>query len=252
MRKKIVAGNWKMNLNAKEAKKLAKELVAYTDENKVECSVIISPSFVNLASVKKITKGSAVKVAAQNMHQEDSGAYTGEISAGMLDAIGIKKVILGHSERRQYFGETDEILAKKVRKALDNGFQVIFCNGETLDQRKDGSYFDVVTKQTEVALFDLSPKEIEEIVIAYEPVWAIGTGETATAEQAQEMHAHLRGIIAKKYGQEVADKVRILYGGSCKPSNAEELFSKPDVDGGLIGGAALTAADFIGIIKAAK
>ncbi len=254
MRKKIVAGNWKMNLNAKEAKKLIKGIAKYTEKNKKKlgCKVIIAPSFTNLALAKKAASGTGIKVAAQNMHQADNGAYTGEISADMLKSIKVRKVILGHSERRQYFGETDALLAEKVRKAIDNKFQVIFCNGETLEQRKDGSYFDVVTTQTQKALFGLSAEEVQKVVIAYEPVWAIGTGETATADQAQEMHAHLRKVLADQYGQEVADSISILYGGSVKPDNAQEIFSKPDVDGGLIGGAALKAEDFIEIIKACK
>ncbi len=254
MRNKIVAGNWKMNLNTKETKKLIKEISKYTEKNKknLGCKVIISPSYTNLVTAKKHTSGTGIKVAAQNMHQADNGAFTGEISTDMLKSIKVRKVILGHSERRQYFGETDELLEKKVRKAIDAGLQVIFCNGETLEQRKDGSYFDVVTKQTKKALFDLTAEEMKKVVIAYEPVWAIGTGETATAEQAQEMHAHLRKILADKYGQEVADSISILYGGSVKPANAVEIFSKPDVDGGLIGGAALKAEDFIEIIKACK
>ncbi len=254
MRKKIVAGNWKMNLNAKEAKKLIKEITAYTETNKKElgCKVVIAPSFTNLSAAKKQTSGTGIKVAAQNMHQADNGAYTGEVSADMLRSIKVRRVILGHSERRQYFGETDELLAEKVRKAIDSGFQVIFCNGETLEQRKEGSYFDVVTGQTKKALFGLSADELKKVVIAYEPVWAIGTGETATADQAQEIHAHLRKVLADEYGQEVADSISILYGGSVKPANAEEIFSKPDVDGGLIGGAALNAEDFIEIIKACR
>ena len=254
MRKKIVAGNWKMNLNSKEAKKLIKGISKYTESNKKDlgCKVIISPSYTNLALAKKQASGTGIKVAAQNMHEATHGAYTGEISANMLKSIKIRNVILGHSERRQYFGENDDLLALKVRQAIDSGLRVIFCNGETLDQRKDGSYFDVVTKQTEIALFGLSKEEIKKVVIAYEPVWAIGTGETATAEQAQEIHAHLRGVLAKKYGQEIADSISILYGGSVKPANAKEIFSKPDVDGGLIGGAALKAEDFIEIIKACK
>ncbi len=254
MRKKIVAGNWKMNLNAKEAKKLIKEITAYTANNKKElgCKVIIAPSFTNLSAAKKQTSGTGIKVAAQNMHQADHGAYTGEVSADMLRSIKVRRVILGHSERRQYFGETDELLAEKVRKAIDFGFQIIFCNGETLKQRKEGSYFDVVTEQTKKALFGLSADELKKVVIAYEPVWAIGTGETATADQAQEIHAHLRKVLTDQYGQETANSISILYGGSVKPDNAEEIFSKPDVDGGLIGGAALSAEDFIEIIKACR
>jgi len=252
MRKKIVAGNWKMNLNAKEAKKLIKEIAAYTEVYKksMACQVVIAPSFTNLASAKKQASGTGIKVAAQNMYQVESGAYTGEVSADMLKSIKVRKVILGHSERRQYFGETDEIIAQKVRRAIDSGFQVIFCNGETLEQRRTGIYFDVVREQTEKALFKLSSEEIKRVIIAYEPIWAIGTGETATAEQAQEMHAYVRTLLAKKYGQPVAEDISILYGGSVKPANAREIFSKLDVDGGLIGGASLKAAEFIEIIKA--
>jgi triosephosphate isomerase len=197
-----------------------------------------------------VAEGSVVEIAAQNMHQEKSGAYTGEISAEMLTSIGLKSVVLGHSERREYFGESDALLAEKVNAALANGLEVIFCFGEVLEDRKSGNHFSVVESQISNALFHLEAAAWGSIVLAYEPVWAIGTGETATAEQAQEMHAFIRKIVADKYDAALAQEVSILYGGSCKPGNAKEIFSKEDVDGGLIGGAALQAEDFIAIIEA--
>ena len=251
MRTKIVAGNWKMNNDKKESRKLIKDLKKAIKKQKLKNTrVIVAPTFVNLSSSIKTAKKSKIEVVAQNMHQAKNGAYTGEISADMLKAIGIKTVILGHSERRTYFNETDESLAAKVDAILENDLETIFCFGELLEDRKSDNHFAVVESQLSNALFHLGADAWKSIVLAYEPVWAIGTGETASAEQAQEMHAFIRSIIEKKYNKEVADAVSILYGGSVKPANAEEIFSKPDVDGGLIGGAALNVDDFTGIIKA--
>ncbi len=251
MRSKIVAGNWKMNKNVTESKALAEGLVSELKGVSLDNTrVIVAPTFINLTTVLGATEGSAVEVAAQNMHQEASGAYTGEISADMLTSTGIKSVILGHSERREYFGEDEALLAKKTDAALANGLEVIYCFGEVKEEREANTQEQVVAKQISEALFHLDAAAWSNIVLAYEPVWAIGTGLTASAEQAQEMHAFIRGFVADKYGADVANNVSILYGGSCKPSNAEEIFSKPDVDGGLIGGASLVAADFAAVIKA--
>jgi len=250
MRKQIVAGNWKMNKNIQESTQLADEIVGNAKELNLDSTrVILAPTFVNLSEVIKVTDGSKVEVAAQNMHQAKSGAYTGEISAEMLTSIGLKTVILGHSERREYFGETDEILASKVDAALANNLEVVFCFGEVLEDRKSNNHFKVVESQIKNGLFHLESSVWKNIVLAYEPVWAIGTGETASPEQAQEMHAFIRKIVADKYNSEVAENVSILYGGSVKPSNAKEIFSKKDVDGGLIGGAALNSNDFISLVK---
>ena len=250
MRNKIVAGNWKMNKNVQESTQLASEIVAEVKGlNLDNTRVIITPTFVNLSEVVKVAKDSAVEVAAQNMHQAKSGAFTGEISAEMLTSLGLKTVILGHSERREYFGETDAVLAEKVDAALANGLEVIFCFGEVLEDRKAGNHFKVVESQIKNGLFHLSADAWKNIVLAYEPVWAIGTGETASPEQAQEMHAFIRKIVADKYNVEVAENVSILYGGSVNPGNAKEIFSKKDVDGGLIGGAALKPDSFIALVK---
>ncbi|MDP4600958.1 MAG: triose-phosphate isomerase [Polaribacter sp.] len=251
MRKKIVAGNWKMNNGVKETSQLirkVKKSIANLDLNNVR--VIVTPSFVNLAGAIKGAKDSKIEVAAQNMHQEKNGAFTGEISAEMLQAIGVKTVILGHSERRQYFGEDDELIARKIDAALANNLEVIFCFGELLEQRKLDNHLLEVGSQLKNTLFHLKAEDFKNIILAYEPVWAIGTGETASPEQAQEMHAFVRNVLAKKFGKETADSLSILYGGSVKASNAEEIFSKEDVDGGLIGGASLIAEDFVAIIKA--
>jgi triosephosphate isomerase len=251
MRSKIVAGNWKMNKDLIGSKELTNGLVAgFKGKNLNNTRVVVAPTFVNLTAVKEAAEGSVIEVAAQNMHQEKSGAYTGEISAEMLTSIGLKSVVLGHSERREYFGESDALLAEKVNAALANGLEVIFCFGEVLEDRKSGNHFSVVEAQVSNALFHLDATAWGSIVLAYEPVWAIGTGETATAEQAQEMHAFIRKIVADKYDVALSQEVSILYGGSCKPGNAKEIFSKEDVDGGLIGGAALQAEDFIAIIEA--
>lgn len=251
MRTKIVAGNWKMNNDKDATKKLIKSLdKSIKGLSLKNTRVIVAPTFVNLSSAVKKAKKTKIEVVAQNMHQAKNGAYTGEISADMLKSIGIKTVILGHSERRTYFNETDAALAAKVDAILANDLETIFCFGELLEDRKSDNHFAVVESQISNALFHLEAGAWKSIVLAYEPVWAIGTGETASAEQAQEMHAFIRSIVAKKYNAEVAENVSILYGGSVKPANAEEIFSKPDVDGGLIGGAALNVDDFTGIIKA--
>jgi triosephosphate isomerase len=251
MRTKIVAGNWKLNYDKEQSKKVIKELKKAIKNNPLDNTrVIVAPTFVNLASAVKAAKKSEIEVVAQNMHQAANGAFTGEVSADMLKAIGVGTVILGHSERRTYFNETAAALAEKVNTILEKGMETIFCFGELLEDRKSDHHFAVVESQLKDGLFHLEAKDWKHIILAYEPVWAIGTGETASAEQAQEMHAFIRGIIEKEYTKEVADAVSILYGGSVKPSNAEEIFSKPDVDGGLIGGAALNVADFTGIINA--
>jgi len=249
MRRKIVAGNWKMNKNVIEAQQLMTQLLNYKNDNTTNCEVWIAPPSLYLMMAKDIFEKEEIGVFSQDMSEFESGAYTGEISTDMLESIDINGSLIGHSERRQYHGENDETCNKKVKLALDKGLIPVYCNGETLEQRKAGQHLDIVKTQTETALFTLSAEEIKKVVIAYEPVWAIGTGETASPEQAQEIHSHIRGIIAEKYGQEVADEVSILYGGSVKPDNAKEIFSQPDIDGGLVGGAALKLEDFSKIIE---
>lgn len=247
MRSKIVAGNWKMNKDLAETEVLLAELSAKLPDTKAE--VMVAPTFVNLSAAVDKLKSSSIEVIAQNMHFAENGAYTGEISANMLLGIGVDTVIIGHSERRAYFGETDEILAKKVVAALAKNMRVMFCFGEELEDRKSGNHFKIVESQLKNALFSLDASAWSKIILAYEPVWAIGTGETASPEQAQEMHAFIRKTITNAYDAGIANNVSILYGGSVKPNNAVEIFSKPDVDGGLIGGASLVADDFIEIIK---
>ena len=247
MRKQIVAGNWKMNKTESETTQLIEELKKQDLKSGVE--VFIAPTFVNLSAAVKMTKDSSIYVSAQNMHQSASGAFTGEISSTMLLDIGVQHVILGHSERRAYFGETDELLKEKVQAALKAGLHIIFCFGEELDDRKSETHFDVVKKQLSAALFDLDAKQWQKIVLAYEPVWAIGTGETASPEQAQEMHAFIRSLILENYDSSCANAVSILYGGSVKPANATKIFAQTDVDGGLIGGASLQAEDFAAIVN---
>ncbi|QMU65563.1 MAG: triose-phosphate isomerase [Flavobacteriaceae bacterium] len=250
MGKNIVAGNWKMNNNVTETSALIEDLKMAIRDFDTNTRVIISPSFVNLNLARENTKNTVIEVAAQNMHQAKNGAYTGEVSANMLTNIGIKSVILGHSERRTYFKEDDMLLTQKVKAALENHLEVIFCFGEHLEDRKSGNHFSVVESQLKNTVFHLDANAWKNIVLAYEPVWAIGTGETASPEQAQEMHAFIRGLLKEAYTNEVAENVSILYGGSVKPANAVEIFSKEDVDGGLIGGASLNAGDFTAIIKA--
>ncbi|MDG0967875.1 MAG: triose-phosphate isomerase [Flavobacteriaceae bacterium] len=247
MRKHIVAGNWKMNKTQTETVELINELKQQDLDANV--GVYISPAFVNLSKAVALTADGNIQVAAQNMHQSPNGAFTGEIAVNMLQDIGVNHVILGHSERRAYFGETDELLREKVQVALDVDMEVIFCFGEELNERKEGTHFDVVKKQLTTALFALDVSAWRNIVLAYEPVWAIGTGETASPEQAQEMHAYIRSLIEDHYGVKCADDVSILYGGSVKPANAAEIFAQPDVDGGLIGGASLNATDFAAIVN---
>ena len=247
MRKKIVAGNWKMNNSKAETAALIADLKAKGSFNGVE--VKVAPTAIHLAQAVEELSDSAIEVIGQNMHQATNGAYTGEISAAMLQSIGVNSVILGHSERRAYFNETDEALAEKVNTAVAHDMEVIFCFGEELEDRKNERHFEVVASQLKKALFHLEAAAWKNIVLAYEPVWAIGTGETASPEQAQEMHAFIRNLIQESYGTSVAENVAILYGGSVKPANAQEIFSKPDVDGGLIGGAALKADDFFAIVQ---
>lgn len=252
MRKKIVAGNWKMNLNLQEGVALATELNAALTADKPNCDVVICTPFIHLASVAAVLDAQIIGLGAENCADKEKGAYTGEVSAEMVKSTGAQYVILGHSERRAYYGETAEILKEKVNLALANGLKVIFCIGEVLEEREADKQNEVVKAQLAGSLFDLTAEQFSNIILAYEPVWAIGTGKTATAEQAEEMHAFIRTTIAEKFGAEAAENVSILYGGSCKPSNAKEIFAKPDVDGGLIGGAALKCADFKGIIDAWK
>lgn len=247
MRKKIVAGNWKMNTTVPEGIELAKAVAAKSAELPENVGLIVAPPFTHLAAVAEAIKGSRIELSAQNCADHEKGAYTGEVSVDMLKSVGCKWTILGHSERRQYYGETDEKLVVKVRLALAGGLGVILCVGENLEQREAGKHFDVVKEQIENVLFNFTAEELKNIVIAYEPVWAIGTGKTATAEQAEEIHAYIRKVLAGKFGKEAAEETTILYGGSCKPSNAAELFAMKDIDGGLIGGAALKPDDFIGI-----
>ena len=249
MRKNIVAGNWKMNTVA-EGVALAKEVNEALKAEKANCDVVICVPFTHLCPVAAVIDQTVLGLGAENCADHTSGAYTGEVSASMVASTTAKYVILGHSERRQYYGETSETLREKVALALANGLKPIFCIGEVLAERENGTYNEVVRRQVEEGLFNLSAEDFGKIILAYEPVWAIGTGKTATAEQAEDMHAFIRGVIAEKYGKEVAENTSILYGGSCKPSNAAELFAKPDVDGGLIGGASLKCADFMGIVKA--
>ncbi len=249
MRKKIVAGNWKMNTLPSEGVELAKGVAAGKAEVCDCVNLIVCPPFTHLQSVIEALGNSGVAVGAQDCATEVKGAYTGEVAASMIAALGCKYVILGHSERRQYYGETSETLNKKMARAYENNLTPIYCVGENLDEREANRHFDVVKAQIEEVVFNLSEEQFRNLVIAYEPVWAIGTGKTATAEQAQEIHAYIREVLRSKFGA-AAEECPILYGGSCKPSNAGEIFSKEDVDGGLIGGAALKAEDFLAIGKA--
>ena len=252
MRKKIVAGNWKMNMNLQDGIALAKELNETLKAEKPNCGVVICTPFIHLASIAQFLDQNIIGLGAENCADKEKGAFTGEVSAEMVKSTGAQYVILGHSERREYYKETPEILKEKVLLAQKNDLKVIFCIGESLEEREAGKQNEVVKAELEGSVFNLSEEDFRKIVIAYEPIWAIGTGKTATAEQAEEIHAYIRSIIAEKYGQAVADDTTILYGGSCKASNAPELFAKPDIDGGLIGGASLKAADFKGIIDAFK
>ena len=250
MRKNIVAGNWKMNKNLQEGIALAKELNEALAADKPNCDVIICTPFIHLASVTPIVDEAIIGVGAENCADHTKGAYTGEVSASMVASTGADYVILGHSERREYYNETPEILKEKVDLALANDLKILFCIGESLEQREANQQNEVCKAELEGSVFHLTAEQWANVVIAYEPIWAIGTGKTATSDQAEEIHAYIRSCVAEKYGQEVADNTSILYGGSCKGSNAPELFAKPNIDGGLIGGASLKAADFKEIIDA--
>ncbi len=250
MRRKIVAGNWKMNNSLNRGIELATEInkkVRKQEENDV--SVILAPPYIHLSNISRIIDKDSISIAAQNCSSEPKGAFTGEISVKMIKSTGAEYIIIGHSERREYFKETSDTLKKKVTLTIENSLTPIFCIGEQLSDRKSNNHFNIIKTQLEEALFDLPSNWMGKIILAYEPVWAIGTGVTASAEQAQEMHAFIRKTVADKFGKEVADNISILYGGSCKPSNAKELFANADVDGGLIGGAALSADDFFTIIN---
>ena len=251
MRKHIVAGNWKMNCTFTEADELINGIMEKLEKTELprETLLIVCPPFPYLEMTTDYANDSYFLVGAQNVSDQEKGAYTGEVSAEMLESMDIDYCIVGHSERRGYYGETDKIVAAKVDKLLAHGLKPIVCVGEVLEEREAGKQLEVVKRQVEEGLFHLTPEQMMEVVIAYEPVWAIGTGKTATPEQAQEIHAHIRSLLSAKYGKELADEISILYGGSCKPSNAKELFACPDIDGGLIGGASLKADDFIAIAQ---
>ena len=247
LRKKIVAGNWKMNNGLQETKLLINELK--TEVNHCECDVMIAPSFVCLQTAVDLLTNNDIEVVSQNVHQEKNGAYTGEVSAKMLSSIGVKTTIIGHSERREYFNETHDMLKHKVDTSLENSMKIIFCFGEQLKDRKTNNHSTIISNQISESLFHLNSSDWDNIILAYEPVWAIGTGETASSDQVQEMHSFIRNFIAQKYSTELAQNVSILYGGSVKPSNAKEIFSMDDVDGGLIGGASLNSKDFFSIVN---
>ena len=252
MRKHIVAGNWKMNCTFDEADELINGIMEKLENTELprETQLIVCPPFPYLEMTTDYANDSYFMVGAQNVSDQEKGAYTGEVSAEMLESMEIDYCIVGHSERRGYYGETDKIVAAKVDQLLKHGLKPIVCVGEVLEEREAGKQLDVVKRQVEEGLFHLTAEQMKEVVIAYEPVWAIGTGKTATPEQAQEIHAHIRSLLTTKYGKELSDEISILYGGSCKPSNAKELFACPDIDGGLIGGASLKADDFIAIATA--
>lgn len=250
MRKKIVAGNWKMNKNFTEAESLLTDIRHYLNGKQLGCEVWVAPPAPYLFTAKSVFEAGEAAVLSQDISTHTSGAYTDEISAEMVASLGAKGTLVGHSERRQYYGETDEDCGKKIQQALKNGLTPVYCIGETLEQRQGNHHLEVVKKQTETALKELSPEDAQKIVLAYELVWAIGTGETASPAQAQEIHAHIRKTLAGMFGEDAAAGVSILYGGSVKPDNAKEIFSQPDIDGGLIGGAALKIEDFAKIIEA--
>lgn len=251
MRKYVIAGNWKMNNDLKESEKLIVELKNLLQNEKPNCDVIVCPPFTSLSEAAKLLKGTQIKLGAQNMHFEDSGAFTGEVSASMLISVGCEYVILGHSERRNIFGENDEMINKKIKKALSVGLKPIFCVGELLEERENGSTNEVVKRQILRGLKGILDDEMKKIIIAYEPVWAIGTGKTASPAQAQAVHEFIRDLIEIEYSLETANDVTIQYGGSVKPENAKELISQKDIDGALVGGACLKADSFLGIIKGA-
>ena len=246
-RKKIIAGNWKMNNDLNETQNLLNKLISMSIPNDIK--IMIAPSYVNLKYSVDNLKSSEIEVISQNIHQSDKGAYTGEISASMLKSIGVNSTIIGHSERREYFNETHEVLKNKVDISLQNSIKIIFCFGEELKDRKTNNHFNIISNQISESLFHLSSSDWDNIILAYEPIWAIGTGETASSDQVQEMHSFIRNFIAQKYSNELAQKISILYGGSVKPNNAKEIFSMRDVDGGLIGGASLKSKDFFSIVN---
>ncbi|HEX9739265.1 MAG TPA: triose-phosphate isomerase [Ignavibacteriaceae bacterium] len=251
MRKNVIAGNWKMNNDLSESQNLITRLTSGLSNLKINCDVIICPPYTSLSEANSLIKNTIVKLGAQNVYHEDNGAYTGEISPLMLKSVGCEYVIIGHSERRTIFKESNETINKKIKKALEHGLKVIFCIGETLDEREKNITNDVVKKQVIEGLLDMDEKAISNMIIAYEPVWAIGTGRNATPQQAQDVHKFIRKLIEDKYSSGIADDLTIQYGGSVKPDNARELLSQPDIDGALVGGACLKAESFIDIIKAA-
>ena len=251
MRNIVIAGNWKMNNDLKESEKLIVELKNLLQNEKPNCDIIVCPPFTSLSEASKLLKGSVIKLGAQNMHFEVNGAFTGEVSASMLKSVGCEYVILGHSERRHIFGETDEVINKKIKKALAAGLKPIFCVGELLEERESGTTNDVVKRQILKGLDGISADDMKNIIVAYEPVWAIGTGKTASPAQAQEVHEFIRDLIEIDYSLEVANDLVIQYGGSVKSENAKELISQKDIDGALVGGACLKAGSFLGIIKGA-
>jgi triosephosphate isomerase len=251
MRKKVIAGNWKMNNDLQASEKLIVELKNLLKNNKANCEVIICPPFTSLSEASKLIEGSAIKLGAQNMHFEDGGAFTGEVSSSMLKSVGCEFVIIGHSERRHIFGETDDMINKKIKKALSAELKPIFCIGELLEERERGITNDVIKRQVLNGLDGISVEQMKNVIIAYEPVWAIGTGKTATPSQAQEVHSFVRSLILGKYGNTTAENIIIQYGGSVKPDNAKELLSQNDIDGALVGGACLKADSFMGIILSA-
>jgi len=251
MRRKVIAGNWKMNNNLPESESLVSKLVSGLSAGKNNCDVIICPPYTSLSLAASLIKGSQIKLGAQNMYYEESGAFTGEVSASMLKSAGCEYVILGHSERRTIFGEKDELINKKIKKALSSGLKPIFCVGETLEERESGVTNEIIKRQVNEGLSGLSEEDLNTVIIAYEPVWAIGTGKTASPAQAQEVHGFIRSLISAKFSTVSAEKIIIQYGGSVKPDNAKELLSQKDIDGALVGGACLKAESFIGIIEAA-
>lgn len=250
MRKKVIAGNWKMNLDLNESISLISELKNELKEKEINCDVVICPPFISLDTAKELTKDSVIELGAQNIYFEESGAYTGEISAKMIISVGCKYVILGHSERRTIFHESDDYINRKIVHALKNNLIPIFCVGETLEERENNTTFNVIKRQITVGLIDITKTDFEKVIIAYEPVWAIGTGKTASPEQAEEVHKYIRNLIEEIYDAESAAKVIIQYGGSVKPDNAKELLSQPNIDGALVGGACLKADSFLKIIQA--
>ncbi len=249
MRRKVVAGNWKMNMNLSGTIELISAIKKELSKSESKTEVIVCPPFTSLETAVTLVKGSSIKAGAQNMHYENDGAFTGEISADMLKSVGCEYVILGHSERRTLFGESDEMINKKIKKALSSGLKPIFCVGETLEEREKGLTEKVVENQVKNGLSGIEESDLSDLIIAYEPVWAIGTGKTASPEQAQEVHKFIRNLISRLYSNNFADNLTIQYGGSVKPDNAEELFSQPDIDGGLIGGASLKADSFVTIVN---